>query len=124
MKKNFAHEQLLGDYLTAQEMKPKLPYIWTDKKEVKGLLEQGPNFHGLMKLQIIGILTVLLITFSYQPYVPKGRETSNHEINVKKNQRIAFPFSWSAKAYIVYMQNVQSRNWTIENHNTEFQTEF
>ena len=34
-KKHFAHEQILGDYLTAQEMKAKLPYIWTDKKGKK-----------------------------------------------------------------------------------------
>ena len=105
MKKHFAHEQILGDYLTAQEMKAKLPYIWTDKKQVKGLLEQRPNFHGEMKLQILGISTVLLIIFSYQPYVPKRRETSNHEVNVKKNQKIAFSFSGSVKAYIwsIYM---------------------
>ena len=26
-KKHFAHEQILGDYLTVEEMKAKLPYI-------------------------------------------------------------------------------------------------
>lgn len=66
-------------------------------KRIKGLFEQGPNFHGEMKLQIIGILIVLLITFSYHPYVPqKKRETFSHEVIVKNNQRMAFSFPWSA----------------------------